>query len=226
MIFWVILFIFVILVSFLLAIRSMRDFHEIPQVLGTDYATFLIRKTVNVTSDFLNRLHSLMLKEGLLVSFERLFKGSESSLLIFAPRKIIQNFSEELDLIEIENYTNISPAQISGFEMGTRGSRATLENFFKDFPKLKETEAVWWQLNLKADKESMFVTLPRVIIVSNTALEISKELQHLAAGFLTKIPKPYTKEQILQFYKRRNFSQDSYTPSLTPSEVRHLIVLN
>lgn len=233
MIFWVLLFILVVLISLLLAMRSMRNFREVPQAQEKDYGLFLIRKTINITLDLLDQLHSLIRREGFIVSFERLFKGNESTLVLFAPRRIAQDYLDLLDLIEIEDYTDVPKEGILGFEMGTKKSdhkkNKNLQNFFANFPKLEDSETVWWQLIIMAKKERFFEVLPRVIIKGRDlirAAEIEKKLHHLAGGFLIKIPKPYSKGQILQFYKQRNFGKDMHNPTITSNEILNLIKLS
>lgn len=232
MIFWVLLFILVVLISFFLAMQSMRNFREVPQAQEKDYGLFLIRKTINITTDFLDQLHTQILKEGFIVSFERLFKGSESTLVLFVPRKIAQNYLTSLDLIEIEDYTDVPKEDILGFEMGTKSSgnknNKNLQNFFGNFPKLADDETVWWQLIIMAKKESFFEVCPRVIVKGRDlirAAEIENKLHHLAGGFLIKIPKPYSIGQILQFYKQRNIGKDLHNPTFTSNEVLNLIRL-
>lgn len=232
MIFWVMLFILVVLISFFLAMQSMRNFREVPQAQEEDYGLFLIRKTINITLDLLDQLHTLILKEGFIVSFERLFKGSESTLVLFAPRRIAQNYLTSLDLIEIEDYTDVPKEGILGFEMGTKESNynnnKNLQNFFVNFPKLEDTETIWWQLIIMAKKDRFFEIVPRVVIRGRDlirAAEIEKKLHHLAGGFLIKIPKPYSIGQILQFYQQRNFGKDMHNPTITSNEVLNLIRL-
>lgn len=232
MIFWVMLFILVVLISFFLAMQSMRNFREVPQAQEKDYGLFLIRKTINITLDLLDQLHTLILKEGFIVSFERLFKGSESTLVLFAPRKIAQNYLDLLDLIEIEDYTDVPKEGILGFEMGTKESNynnnKNLQNFFVNFPKLEDAETIWWQLIIMAKKDRFFEIVPRVVIRGRDlirAAEIEKKLHHLAGGFLIKIPKPYSIGQILQFYQQRNFGKDMHNPTITSNEVLNLIRL-
>lgn len=247
MIFWVMLFILVVLISFFLAMQSMRNFREVPQAQEEDYGLFLIRKTINITLDLLDQLHTLILKEGFIVSFERLFKGSESTLVLFAPRRIAQNYLDLLDLIEIEDYTDVPKEGILGFEMGTKESNyeaprayargifssednnnKNLQNFFVNFPKLEDAETIWWQLIIMAKKDRFFEIVPRVVIRGRDlirAAEIEKKLHHLAGGFLIKIPKPYSIGQILQFYQQRNFGKDMHNPTITSNEVLNLIRL-
>lgn len=233
MIFWVILFILVILVSFILAIQSMRNFHEIPQASDKDYGIFLIRKTYKLTADFLDRLHVLMSKEELLIGFERLFKGHQSTLLIFTPRKIARNNLQELDLVEIEDYTNVDDAHILGFEMGKKSANKLQKNsgnFFTNFPNLEGDETLWWQLVLKTNKGGIFEVLPRVVISSKDSArraEFEEILKHSAReSFLTKIPKPYTISQMLKFYRQRNFEKSAHNPNLQSNELIKLILLN
>lgn len=231
MIFWILLFILVILVSFVLALASMREFHEIPRLSEKDYGLFLIRKTKSLTAPFLDELNRQILKDALILSFERLFKGSKSSLTMFAPRKITQTYWRELDLVEIEDYTTCDESLILGFEMGSKDhlkNERNFDNFFQSFPKLADDESLWWQLITRAKKDGLFEVLPRVIILSKDStkrVELGEKLQHLSGGFLAKIPKPYTSSQILKFYRQRNLGKSIHNPTLLSEEVLKLILL-
>ncbi len=208
----------------------MRNFQEIPTLNESDYGLFLIRKTLNITSQLLDQIHLQMLKGNFIISFERLFKGGESTLTLFAPRKIIQGYINHLDLLELEDYTAVDADKILVFEMGTKKKAAEqgLTAFFKEFPALEVSESIWWQVVLKAEKGAVFEVLPRVIIQASDQTrrqEIGKSLHLLAGGFLAKVPKPFTNNQLLQFYKQRSFTKGEHNLRLRVNQVLDLILL-
>lgn len=229
MIFWILLFILVVVVSFLLAYLSMRNFQEAPTSQNGDYGLFLIRKTLNVTPLLLADFHQQMVKGNFIISFERLFKGHQSTLVMFAPRKLIQNYVSTLDLVELEDYTNVDSQKVLVHQMGTKqkGQMGNLNNFFEEFPMLNVDEFIWWQLIFHAKQDGTFEILPRAAFFTKDKVrlfELGKSFQNLA-GFLHKLPKPYTLEQMLKFYKNRSFAKGPHNLNLPAGGVLDLILL-
>lgn len=99
---WVALFFIIILVSAVLAFRSMKDYEEFPENL-TPNAVFFLGNPQTFTIETLNKLHSLLLGNKHFFSLERLIKGKERALVIFGPRELPGLFPE-LNLVELEDY--------------------------------------------------------------------------------------------------------------------------
>ncbi len=114
---WAILFIVVVIISAVLALRSLKDYQETPlQNLG--YGIFYIRNLKNFSLDTLKKIYQFSLKNDCLISFERLFKGKESVLIIFAPRSITSLFPE-LSFLELEDYLIPAKQQLNpSLDMG------------------------------------------------------------------------------------------------------------
>lgn len=226
MIFWIILFAVVVFISFLLALRSMADFEESPTEKKHLYGLYLIRNSQSLNESILDSIHELILKDGLLLSLERLIKGGESALVIFGPQEILQSFSEVLNLLELEDYTNVDPAILQAWEIGVRKQEKirSIDSFFKSLPRLLENEQLWWQLVLKAenypDKDKFFQGQIRLITSS-----ILPELKNPSAAGLTKIPKPFTKEQMIGFYQKRSFIKSKFNPLLESKAILKLLAL-
>lgn len=232
MILWILLFVLIVAVSYLLALASMANFQEIPQGSKGDYGLFLIRKTAYLTDQILDILWEDLKKSGLVISFERLIKGRESSLVVFGPREFLNPYTRSLDLLELEDYTDVSLDNISGFELGTKGNSKDAQNyltgFFRHFPQLGPDESIWWQLILKAKKDQTFELQPRVVIYSEDRGRrevLSSNLHHLAEGFLTRVPKPFSTAQVLGFYKMRSFIKNPHDPILTSKQILGLVLL-
>src|SRR3989344_3507294 len=230
MILWILLFVLICIISFLLALASMANYQELPQKSESDYALFLIRKTPNLTAQILDDLYKVLEKRGLVLSFERLIKGRESSLVVFGPKELLVPHFEALDLLELEDYTDVPHENINGFELGTKGksseAESYLKGFFKHFPPLNPEESIWWQLILKSRKDKTFEIAPRVIIYSEDKARresITRDLHHLAEGFLTKVPKPFSSSQVLSFYKLRSFIKNPHDPILSSKQVLELL---
>ncbi|MFH0937623.1 MAG: hypothetical protein V1808_05035 [Candidatus Daviesbacteria bacterium] len=155
MIVWPIIFLLfslVMVVSLVLAFRSMSDYQERPLSLGLPYALYLVQKPEGLTTEIINRIHEGCLLDRLIISLERLFRGERTALVIFGPTKILRPLSEDLGLLEIEDYSLKVDGEFSAWEMGIKKepeSFLSLESFLKTIPALLEKEQIWWQLVLQ-----------------------------------------------------------------------------
>lgn len=219
MIFWITIAVLIVLISFVLAVRSMADFARNP--IPSRYALYLIRNQQALTVPVLDAMHGLLLKEGSTISLERLIKGRESALVIFAPQNILNSFSA-LDLVELEDYATGSLDNWQAWQMGVkRKNNVQIKSYFEDFPPLQEAEQFWWQMVLKADKEKgYFEAQIRVIAKSQ-----EESWQKRSSGSLQKIPKPFSREKLLDFYQKRTFLSDKFNPKLTSSAVLQILAL-
>ncbi|QQG43235.1 MAG: hypothetical protein HYW45_03470 [Candidatus Daviesbacteria bacterium] len=208
-IFWLLLFIIIVIVSFLLSYQSMRNFQEAPRQTGKDYSLFLIRNLSALNTKLLEELHSEFLKKAAFISLERLTKGNKVALVIYGPKKILQQFQSELNLLELEDYTrkylqeNLFPKERRSpslvFEMAKKKQLIGGE-VFTGLPNLKETEQFWWQLIFQpknVQKKKIFVGQIRVgLILNQDQTELIDQFESLAGGKLLKAPRPYSREQM------------------------------
>ncbi len=233
MILWVILFFLIIGISFILAFRSMKDYQEIPQKSKVEYGLFLIRATEGFDVNTLNSIGKLILDEGLIISIERLFKGTQSALTIFGPKNILNNFSVRLNLLELEDYTEtLDAGNISIWEVGVKsGQNLKLDspnNIFNNLSQLGSEDRFFWQVVLSARRgeDLTFQTQIRAAISSKDLLNrktLIPLFQNLTFGELTKVPKPYSTEQMMLFFKLRSLSKDSNGPILSSEGVMRLL---
>lgn len=99
---WIVLFLIIILVSAVLAFRSMKDYEEFPESLSLN-ALFFVGNPKNLSLESLKKLHEAFSSRKQFFSIERLNKGKERALVIFGPRDIAR-ILPELNLLEIEDY--------------------------------------------------------------------------------------------------------------------------
>lgn len=107
---YVSLFFIIIGVSAYFAYLSMKDFYELPE--GRVYGLFLLRNPNALNLGNLNKLQSL----GIILSIERLYRGSKSALVLYAPKETIAKFPD-LKPLELEDYSrayNIDKKNKSG----------------------------------------------------------------------------------------------------------------
>lgn len=227
MFFWIIIFIIVVLISFLLSYLSMKDYQP-PLDSKKDYGLFLIRKNASLSLDLLSQLLENL--DSNLISFERLFRGGESALLIYGPKVKLAKFQSDLDLLEMEDYTlGINLDSIYAWEFGLRADLEDLENFFEDFPKLSQSEQFWWQIIIKPIKKVGKIyqgNIRAVLWSANSHLtnQLVKTLQNLAPKYLIKLPKAYSNKQIINFYLERNMN--STKQNLNPRQILKLLKIN
>lgn len=226
MVLWIILFLLVVGISFLLAMRSMQDYQETPQTKEIDYGLFLIRKIENFDENLVNSLREHIHVENLIISLERLFKGKQTALTIFGPKKVLDKFADKLNLLELEDYAaNLDHEDTFTWEMGMKDSKnmspENLNNIFKNMPELADEDQFFWQVVLGRDGTQIRAAF------SNKDPQRKKTLvpllQDLGAGELVKIPKPFSKEQMLSFYRLRSLNIDSRGLVLTSFGLTQLL---
>lgn len=231
MVLWLILFLLVIAISFILAFLSMRDYQEIPHHSKVEYGLFLIRNIEGLNVQTLDLLRHRLQKDGLIVSIERLFKGKQAALTIFGPKNILDQFKEQLNLLELEDYTlDLNHEETAIWEVGVKNNQlpAGVENIFNNLPKMHSEDQFLWQIILspKGEKDLSFQTQIRAAVFSKDHVRrktITPILQNLHVDKLVKIPRPFTPEQMVEFYKLRSLSLDTKGPVLGPEDVLRLL---
>ncbi len=225
MILWIVLFVLVLAISFVLAAKSMRDFTEIP-TKDEEYSLFLIRKTDNLNVQLLNSIHEELKKSGLIISFERLFKGKKAALVVFGPKRLLTKYTDLLDLLELEDYTNVDVDIISAWEAGIKNSSKTDQTnkpkIFDNLPQLSEADEFWWQLTLS---NAFQVQITAVVVSTDQSRRnsLTKTLQTLAPERIIKLPKAFSSAQILDFYKSRSLRKDTQNPILSSEDILQLV---
>lgn len=206
MILWVILFLLVVAISFVLAVKSMKDFTDIPAYASAEYGLFLIRKIQAVNADFLNHLNGRLLESGSIVSIERLFKGKKSALVVYGPRKLLLSLNHVLDLLELEDYTDVNVKQISAWEIGIKDSSyewVSGQNIFANLPQFLDSEQFWWQIILNGSF-NLQITAVLISAIEQRRIDLAEKLQSLDPQVLIKLPKVFSNPQFLDFYKKRS----------------------
>lgn len=232
MILWLVLFFIVIAISFILALQSMKDYQEIPLKPNEKYALFLIRNTENLNIQVLASIREHIAKDGLIISFERLFKGKRAALTVFGPKRILEKFADNLALLELEDYSldlNTSDAHL--WEMGSRNKDLKEQispELFRNLPSLGEEEQFLWQvvLGAKGGNAPEFRSQIRAVVYSKDParrMNLIPLFQNISTGELIKVPNPFSHEQMMSFYRLRSLSKDSAGPLLHPEKILSLL---
>lgn len=222
---WLLLLVIIVLIAFLMAYFSMSDF-RIFAIPGKRYSLFLVRNIDAFNEAELLKLHTAVYKKKLLFSLERLFKGDKSALVIFGPRDVLIDFKDALSLVELEDYALNVGENFTAWEMGIKSEEARPGvKFLGNVPLLMPSEQFWWQIVLSPNiekQEQIFTTQVRAVFVyenNDRSSELTPKLQGLSDGFLVKVPKPFTKEQIVEFYRKRSLEKGDYNPKLNPGDL-------
>lgn len=184
---WLGLFLIILAASFILAYLSMKNYQEIPPPL--ENGLYLIRNPAAITEALLDKLHEKLSASGLLVSLERLYKGEKKAWVIYGPVKILPRLTQ-LNLLELEDYTNVPVPGVNSFEMELR------PELNLPLPILSENEQFWLQIILQPAGKKSFQTTFR-------ALVLSKEQKQKGIGELSFSPRPLSSEKIFSLYKNR-----------------------
>ena len=193
----------IVVVSFISAYLSMKDFQDFPEEkLG--YSLFLIRNLSFFNKAFLDHLREKTLNHATLISFERLFKGKKTALVVYGPKTLLEQYADELALLELEDYHDkLSKKDLFCWEVTPmRGKR---EDIFASFLKvyLKDDEQILLQFVLEPLKIGKnFQVTGRVGVVaedSSRRADIAKEVDNL---LLTKASfrKKKTGRKTIQVY--------------------------
>lgn len=220
MIIWYVLFFIILLLSFILAFFSMKDYQEIPSQ-GREYSVYLIRKPQFLSVQILNTL--LDLSKGKVIALERLFKGKNSALVIFGPRNILENrFSELLGLLELEDYTRVV-GEVASWELGKRGD--ITGNIFESLPAFAEFEQFWWQVTLSGSSSGSFGQLRAIFVAESKERlnDLTNIFESLNDNFV-KIPRPFSSREMLEFYRQRSLTRAN-TFTLSADETLRIIGL-
>ncbi len=227
---WLLVIAGIIVVSFILALRSMKNYQEIPPS-RYPYGIFLIQNPQNLQNGVLNKLYDFSLEANAIVSLEKLYKGSEFAIVIFAPHNIIQ-FIPELELLEIEDYlqkddkTNdpkkASVDEIIVWSLNPK-NEAEIEipqTFLADFV-LEESQQLFWQLVLAPHKkEQHFQVNIRVMVVDGDVhkrIELARNLSNYlqTSTNLTKKESTHSLSSLYNSYQKR---------ALIPSEIEGFVL--
>ncbi len=244
MVIWVALVLIIIIASFILALRSMRDYHELPLHSHTEYSLFLVKNEAGLTGDLLGWINELVGRKKLVISFERLFRGSKKALVVYGPVTVLEQLSKELDLIELEDYslrsTRVFQHNILSWEVSSKhfqknsGTPLRVAEVTKN---LSDNEELWWQLALqprfdKNEVQPMFKAIIRVVVISankqkSQDIKLNLDKQIKESGLLA-LPQAYSSTQIFEFYQQRSLPQKLFTKEdgyfmISSSEVNYLL---
>jgi hypothetical protein len=237
MLIWILLFVAIAGTSFLLALRSMKSYREKPSYFTTAYALYLLQKPQNLSDDLLERIGSFNADEKLMLSFERLFKGGRSALVVFGPLNNLNQYRDELGLLELEEYSEKVQGEFKIIEFGLKPNSASSISEFhlnKDDLQLTDSEQIWCQLVARYQVGVGFRVILRVIIQCQNPLRLN-ELHHIivqdySKANLVPLPKPISSGKLIKHYQERAFSGwligSNESLALNATEIRRLLLVS
>lgn len=244
MLIWIILFFIIIILSFVLALKSMNDYQGQPLALKLQYSLFLVKNPTEFTLEILQDIHEETSKNNTIISLEKLFKGEKTALVIFAPKELLNKFSNVLNLLELEDYSLKEINNVKVWEIGSNNLSPKLleRDFTIKLPNLKEDEQLWWQIILKPkssnyqcrEKNVYFQSLIRAVLLTadkSREQEVSEILFTRGKELgLNVLPQSHSGNELLKFYQQRilplNYHKDlgeEILPLLTNEQVIALL---
>lgn len=196
---WIGLFFAVLIISFVLAMRSMKNFQEIP-LQHLEYSLFLIQNPDFLTQEALKKFHDLARALECVISLEKLTKGHQTVIALYAPRQFVASFPE-LGLLELEDYISV-PKPEKGSEVETTSTKINKdislpwviapknrakeldfqEGFFNKI-SLSEMQHFFWQIVMQPLKQNdnFQVTIRAMVVEKEPAkrVDLAKHIDNL-----------------------------------------------
>ncbi len=162
--FWAAILLAAIIISSLLAYRSMKNFQDTP-VLNLPYGLFLIRNKAVLSQETLEKMHAWAANLKVIFSLEKLFKGPQSALVIFAPLGIAE-FLPELQLLQLENYLpQVSDTFIWQISPKPNPKKLVINAAFLKEVHLSQDQQFFWQVVCAPQKKGLFQVTIRAMVV-------------------------------------------------------------
>lgn len=228
---WLIIILAIVIVSFILALRSMKSYKEIPTT-KYQYGLFLIKnESLIFENGILHKLYEFCAESNSIISLERLFNGDQKALVLYAPQNINQ-FVSELELLEIEDYLIKAPksphqkvlvndAVVWTIKPKNEAELTLQPNFMKDLI-LDQNQNFFWQIVMTASKQNFnFQVNIRTMIVdpdTQKRIDLAKKINQYISDFssLQKNPKASDSMSLLfDEYQKRIIS---------PSEAENFVL--
>ncbi len=236
---WVILFFIIILISSVLAYRSMRDYEEFPENLTLN-SLYYIGNSTALNFQTLSKLHDLFLEERHFFTLEKLIKGKEIARVLYGPRDMSKNFPE-LNLVEIEDYLagqsgypstdssqkRVNVDQVLSWLVESKNNAKKLLNIDNAFLNLNlnEDQKVFIQtvlMPIEKSGENLFQSTLRIMVSDSDAIkriELAKRINQIfqTATGLSKHEDSFPENKKYDSFKQR---------SLIPKEVEEFLLTN
>lgn len=246
MLIWIALFLLVLAVSFILALKSMKDFAERPSHFRINYSLFLIRRPEALNAEILKELYQKLASKSFILSFEKLFKGPKEALVVYGPTTILQEFSQALDFLELEDYSQKLRENVAAWEVGLKASAQKLEpkgKLFDQMPQLTDGDEFWWQAVVRptgtvseGQEPAFWVSIRAALQVIDKNRQQSLESELVKIGHqsnLAALPQAFTSNQLVKFYQERSFPQgkvvalqkENLPLKVSPQDLRFLLGL-
>ena len=150
MLLWVILSLVILVVSFILALRSMWQVAETVPA-ATSHRLVCLTKLEFFTKEFLTELHTIVLARHESLAFELLWSDGKPTVYMWVSEEVRNFFSRRLGVVECQDYT-VKPASQAVFAAELIPVYDFLLPIFLAEPMTKITsllganEKLWWQI--------------------------------------------------------------------------------
>lgn len=224
--FWFISLVIIGLISFILTLRSLKDYKE---SLGDEgeLGLYHIRQEKALNKQFFDSLIAQFIDTPTTFSIERIKKGDEQAFVLFIP-KFLENAFKELNLLEIEDYLQLPDDQIlqkhfqitadESFVMPVEFKHSGQNPHEFHFPKLEDDQMAGFQIILQpviSKEKKYFQTTMRILAKEkdpNKKVELVKKINSMLEKTHTLVP-------VLESSTLKNFKEYK-TRSGVPDQVK------
>lgn len=232
-------FVVIILISFWLAYRSMKDYREHPPK-KVEYGTFLVRTPHNFKPQILEFIASQAKLSKSLFSVEYLQKGSQKALILYIPKSLFSKLPM-LHLLEIEDHLDKVKNENSAQEFHLASPASSLEVHSQVFSQIKlapqdlfcfqvACQVIHPSSNLasKLQKNILLQIHPKAVLYSKSPMrsKMLSEINQLIekSTNIKKSVNPHSSGQIHAHAQKRNLVPYEIEPFLaTPEELVRLM---
>ena len=200
----------------------MKDYQDDPK---GEYGLFLLKNPNILDENFFKNIFNY--SSDIIFSLEKIYRGEQSALVWFAPKKIVEHLGN-VSLLELEDYTSNLPLdKIQSWEVNKKKGDKKKEyegfHFFKEI-SIENDEKVVFQIVFKKENNQLQTTL-RILVSASTSLRRSIIAKHLDKNIsdqsiFVRSDKKFSSKQILgQFKKRSLYPKEVKRQYLLPGEI-------
>lgn len=214
---WLLLVALTLVISFILALRSMSNYLHLPQNMAKNYSLYLVKNPKNISID--------KFAGSSFFSMEKLFKGGNNALVIFIDKEGARNF-KAADVLELEDYTKAAWGEGVKVISWVLGVKPGLTTRSAVWPSLSGGEQLWLQLTAMPAGKGKFKAILRLICLYNDPgrleelqLEVEQTLKDMG---LLQVPVPLKNQDILKQFVARALPETTWSSNLTEGELNNL----
>ncbi len=219
---WFILGLLVIYLSFVLARKSLKNYQDMP---SGENGLFLLRDLQYFDDVFLEKI---CMQTGSIFSLEKIYKGGQGALVLFAPKRVGEGIVG-LSPLEIEDYTQkISEDRVQVWELNVGKKKGAKHIHFLEGANLTLEEQAAFQIVFMPGEKGKIQVSMRILVSASDALKrsnIAKQIdKNMALSNQVRSKRKFSSKQVFGHFRKRSlYPKEVSKQFLTPQELLKLI---